>query len=113
MVEIDDLAGALHTDLERGLSASDATRILAEHGPNELRGTPTTPTWRKVLAQFQDPLIYLLLGAVLVSLVAWSAEGRAGLPVDAIVIGIVVLLNAVLGYAQEARPNTPSPRCRR
>ena len=103
VVEIDDLAGALHTDLEQGLSASDAARILAEHGPNELRGTPTTPTWRKVLAQFQDPLIYLLLGAVLVSLVAWSAEGGAGLPVDAIVIGIVVVLNAVLGYAQEAR----------
>lgn len=48
-------------------------------------------------------MIYLLLGAVLVSLVAWSAEGRAGLPVDAIVIGIVVVLNAALGYVQEAR----------
>ncbi len=79
LVEIVDLTAALNTDLEHGLSASAAARILAEHGPNALRATPTTPTWRKMLAQFQDPLIYLLLGAVLVSLVAWVAEGRSGL----------------------------------
>lgn len=85
------------------MSSSAASLALTDHGLNELHATPTTPTWRKMLAQFQDPLIYLLLGAVLVSLVAWATEGRSGLPVDAIVIGIVVILNAVLGYAQEAR----------
>jgi Ca2+-transporting ATPase len=30
------------------------------------------PIWRKILAQFQDPLIYLLLAAVVISLVAWA-----------------------------------------
>ena len=51
----------------------------------------------------QDPLIYLLLGAVLVSLIVWLFEGRMGLPVDALVIAAVVVVNAVLGYLQEAR----------
>jgi magnesium-transporting ATPase (P-type) len=56
-----------------------------------------------VLAQFQDPLIYLLLAAIAISLVAWVIEGQVGLPVDAIVIMLIVVINAVLGYAQEAK----------
>jgi len=56
-----------------------------------------------LLEQFADPLIYLLLAAVVVSLVAWALEGGDGAPVDAIVITVIVLLNGVLGYAQEAR----------
>ncbi len=60
-----------------------------------------------MLAQFQDPLIYLLLAAVAIALVAWWVEGRgtenAGLPVDAIVIAAVVLLNGVIGHVQEAK----------
>ena len=58
--------------------------------------------WR-TLAQFQDPLIYLLLAAVAISLVAWAIEGREGWPVDALVIALIVVLNAVLGYSQEAK----------
>ena len=61
------------------------------------------PTWRKILAQFRDPLIYLLLAAVAISLLAWVLGCGHGWPVDAIVISVVVLLNAVLGYVQEAR----------
>ena len=49
-----------------------------------------------MLAQFQDPLIYLLLGAIVIALIAWLIEGRPGWPVDAIVIGLIVLLNGLL-----------------
>lgn len=101
--DADAVVRALGTDLERGLSSSDASRRLAEGGPNELRSAPPVPRWRRVLAQFQDPLIYLLLAAVVVSLVAWVSEGRTGWPVDAIVIGLIVITNAVLGYVQEAK----------
>jgi magnesium-transporting ATPase (P-type) len=52
---------------------------------------------------FADPLIYLLLAAVVVSLAAWAAEGADGVPFDAIVILVIVVLNGVLGYVQEAR----------
>ncbi len=61
------------------------------------------PEWRKLLRQFANPLIYLLLAAVVVSLVAWVLEGGEAAPYDAIVIAAIVLANAVLGYVQEAR----------
>jgi len=97
------VADALDTDLERGLSAAEAARRLAADGPNELLSAAPVPKWRKLLKQFQDPLIYLLLAAVVISVVAWVLEGAVGVPVDAVVIALIVVLNAVLGYAQEAK----------
>ncbi len=100
---VDDLAARFDADPINGLSAAEAARRLLQDGPNELSARPTVPNWRKALAQFQDPLIYLLLFAVAVSLTAWALAGGVGAPVDAIVIAVVVVLNAVLGYAQQAR----------
>jgi magnesium-transporting ATPase (P-type) len=101
-----EVARVLRTDLERGLTSEEAARGIADDGPNELRAAPPIPLWRRILAQFQDPLVYLLLGAIAVSLIAWGVEGRTGWPVDAIVIAIVVVINAVLGYAQEAKASS-------
>ncbi|HET8617446.1 MAG TPA: HAD-IC family P-type ATPase [Acidimicrobiales bacterium] len=97
------VAGELGTDVQRGLSAEEVARRLERHGPNRLDPEPEVPVWRKVLSQFADPLVYLLLAAVVVSLVAWAVEGAEGIPFDAIVIVVIVVLNAVLGYVQEAR----------
>lgn len=94
---------ALDTDVEQGLSASEAARRLAADGPNELRAAPAVPTWQRILAHFQNPLVYLLLAAIGVSLVAWWIEGRVHAPVDSIVIAMVVVVNATLGYLQEAK----------
>lgn len=98
-----EVARRLEVDLDRGLGTDEAARRLARDGPNELRAAPPVPRWRRLLAQFQDPLIYLLLGAIVISLVAWLIEGRHGGPVDAVVIGAIVVLNGLLGYAQEAK----------
>jgi P-type Ca2+ transporter type 2C len=103
VLHIAEVAEALAVDLDTGLSSAEAARRIAADGPNELRAAPPVPTWRKILAQFRDPLIYLLLAAVAISLLAWVLGGGHGWPVDAIVISVVVLLNAVLGYVQEAR----------
>jgi Ca2+-transporting ATPase len=98
-----EIAAALGTDPDRGLDAAEAARRLAAEGPNALRATPPRPAWRLLLAQLHDPLVYLLLAAVAVSLAAWVVEGRVGWPVDGIVIGLVVLLNAGLGFFHETR----------
>ncbi|KPF44569.1 haloacid dehalogenase [beta proteobacterium AAP51] len=108
MAEAEALAQQLQTDLHRGLSAAEAARRLQAEGPNELRALPAVPAWRRALAQLQDPLVYLLAGAAAVALAAWWFEGRgrpgvAGWPLDALVIAVVVLLNAVLGWLQEAK----------
>ena len=106
-METDAVAAALAVDVENGLSAQEAVRRRAQNGPNELRAAPRAPAWRRVLAQFQDPLIYLLLPAVAVALVAWWVEGTdaqgRGWPVDAIVIAAVVMLNGVIAHVQEAK----------
>jgi magnesium-transporting ATPase (P-type) len=103
-----ELCRAFATDAQQGLAADEAARRLQADGPNELLAAPARPWWRRALAQFQDPLVYLLGVAALVALAAWWFEGRgrpgaAGWPLDAIVIACVVLLNAVLGWLQEAR----------
>ena len=98
-----DTAKAFGADLEKGLSTQEATAGLAKNRPDELQSAPPVPAWRRVLAQFQDPLIYLLLAAISVALVAWGVEGWVGWPIDAIAIAIVVILNGALGYLEEAK----------
>jgi P-type Ca2+ transporter type 2C len=97
------VAAAMGADLRQGLTAAKAASRLAAQGPNELRAAAKLPAWRRWLAQFQDPLVALLLMAIVIALAAWWVEGRKGWPVDAMVITAVVLLNAALGHLQEAK----------
>ena len=79
---------------QRGLSQADAGERLREHGPNSLpEGRP--PSLASVfLRQFLSPLIYILLAAALVSIALSDVR-------DAIFIGIVLLLNGIIGTVQE------------
>jgi len=97
------VARVVGSDPKSGLSDEEANRRLQLYGPNELRAARTVPWWLRLLAQFQNPLVYLLLGALAVSFIAWLLEGDEPVPVDALVIGAIVVLNAALGYAQEAK----------
>ena len=107
--DADEVARALVADIENGLTSEEASRRLSADGPNELRSAPRRPAWRRFLSHFHDPLVYLLLAAVAIALVAWVVEGLVGWPVDALVIAIIVLLNGILGFVQEARRRTPWP----
>ncbi len=98
-----DVAAALDADIGHGLTAAEAAVRLARFGPNELESAAGVPAWRRLLGQLADPLVYLLLAAVAVSLVAWVLEGASDIPFEAIVILVIVGLNAVLGFVQEAR----------
>ena len=100
---VENVAKEFDVNIENGLSAPQAAQRLQENGANALRSAPRPPAWRRMLRQFQDPLVYLLLAAILIALLAWIIEGRAGWPVDAIVIAAIVLLNGGLGYAEEAK----------
>ena len=86
-----------------GLSTQQAAERLQKNGPNALRSAALEPAWRQLMRQFMDPLVYLLLGAIVIALLAWFVEGREGLPLDAIVVAAIVLLNAGLGFAEEAK----------
>src|SRR5690606_3136801 len=96
LVDASDAAATRGADSATGLSAAEATARRERFGANELDAAPPEPAWRRLLRQFADPLIYLLLGAVVISTIAWLFEGAHGVPVDAIVIIAIVIANAIL-----------------
>jgi len=101
--EVEAVASALGSDLERGLAREEAAERLARVGPNELREEPGTPRWRRFAGYLADPLVLLLIAAASISLVVWVIEGTSGWPIETVVILAIVVVNAVLGYLQEAR----------
>jgi P-type Ca2+ transporter type 2C len=103
LVDAAEVASSLGVDPASGLSSAEAAERLANVGPNRLDPAAQVPAWRKLLAQFADPLIYLLLAAIVISVVAWALEGAQGVPFEAIVIAVIVIANAVLGFVQERK----------
>ncbi|OTA25978.1 haloacid dehalogenase [Alloscardovia macacae] len=107
--EISTVEKAMNTSIEHGLSSAEAAARLTKFGRNELASKPKDPAWKRFLAQFQDPLVYLLLVATVISFVAWTIERSTNpadaepLPFDCIVIVLILIVNAVLGYIQENR----------
>jgi Ca2+-transporting ATPase len=100
---VDDLVAALQTDARQGLTDADAHSRLDRYGRNELAAEKALPAWRRFVAQFQDVLVILLLIATAISAGLWWIERDAALPYEALAIFAVVLLNATMGYVQEAR----------
>ncbi len=91
------VASELQTDTVDGLSQEEVERRLQVFGRNELQEPQRWPRMRRLGRQFADLLIWLLLIAAGVSglvLEAWT---------DAMAVVGIVVLNAVLGYVQEAR----------
>ena len=87
---------ALDTDATAGLGAAEVAQRQARVGPNRLTETPPRPAWLRLLDQFRSLLIVVLL---LAAVLAWAIGDLK----DAIVILVVVLLNALLGFYQEHR----------
>ena len=98
-----EVAAALEVDVRVGLSSTEAGNRLLRSGPNRLDAADVVPRWRKLVAQFADPLVYLLLLPAAISFVAWLVEDTSEVPFDVVVIVMIVMLNGMLGYVQESR----------
>ncbi len=98
-----DVCASLGTDPVRGLEPAEAARRLATLGPNALAAAPSVPAWRRFLAQFESPLVLLLIAAGAISLAVWALEHAEGVPYEALTILAIVVMNAILGFFQEAR----------
>lgn len=81
-------------DFEQGLSQQEAQARLAQFGPNKLQ-TKKTPKWKLFLRQFHNMIIYILIAAMFLTMLMGHSS-------DAIIIGLVVIINAFIGYYQEA-----------
>ena len=87
----------------QGLTREQAKERLREYGPNALPAPKRAGFVRRVVRQFQSALIYLLLLALALDLLAWWRDGASGVPVEALAIFAVLVLNAGLGVLQEYR----------
>ncbi len=86
----------LQVDPTRGLTEEEAKRRLAASGPNKLKGQKKKTVFQLFFAQLRDWLIYVLFAAVAITLFM-------GEYIDAVIILLVIMLNAVLGVIQEVK----------
>lgn len=93
---IQETAERLGSDPCRGLSHAEAVRRLKEHGRNEMQEAGKKTLVQSFLEQLNDPLIYVLMVAAVVSILLGEVS-------DAVIIGAVVLLNASVGVLQEGK----------
>ena len=92
----DEVVKRLATNSEKGLDAAEAASRLQKYGPNRLPEGKKRGPFMRFLAQFNNILVYVLLGAGFIKLML-------NLWVDAAIIFGVVILNALLGFIQEGR----------
>ncbi|MCI0744059.1 MAG: HAD-IC family P-type ATPase [Verrucomicrobia subdivision 3 bacterium] len=95
-VSADEASKLLNVNLETGLSEEEVARREKEYGPNVGTARPGTPEWKRFLLQFHQPLVYILVGATVISL-------YLGETLDAGVIFAVVIANAIIGWVQESK----------
>ena len=93
--EVEETLEILDTRYE-GLTVPDAEARLEEFGFNKIERADRVSKFEILISQVKNPLIYVLLGAAVISLLA-------GKNIDAIVIGFVILLNTMIGFFQEFR----------
>jgi cation-transporting ATPase F len=91
-----DVARLLGTDPDSGLSEAEVAKRLDHYGPNIVSARHGQPAWVRFLLQFNQPLVYILLAACVVTafLHEWVDSG--------VILG-VVLVNAVIGFLQESK----------
>ena len=95
-LQIAEIAELLKTDLLIGLSPAEAEARLEQCGPNKLAEAPPQRWWSKLLGQFNQLVIWILIAATILSAVLgdWLEAGA---------ILAIVLLNALLGFFQDQR----------
>jgi len=81
---------------KEGISPSEADKRIEEYGPNALLEKKKKPVWVLFLVQFKDFMILILAAAAIIS-------GIVGDLTDTIIILVIIVLNAVLGFVQEYR----------
>ena len=93
---VDQVTSRLGVDPLEGLSAVEVADRTELYGPNKLAEAPQRPRWKLFLDQFRSGIVIILIVAAVIA-------GALGDLKDTIVIAVVLIINAVLGYVQEAK----------
>ena len=98
---VKEVIKTLNTDEEKGLSQEEVSKRYEKYGKNELKAKPKKSLFVKFLEQFKDFMIIVLIIAAIVSGIVGIHEGEG--IADTIIILIVVVVNAIIGVAQESK----------
>ena len=90
------LSAAGGVSVEHGLSTVEVQKRYQQFGANQLSEAPREPTWRKLVAQFKDLVIWILIVAAIIA-------GVMGEWVDTAVILAIVFVNGIIGFLQEEK----------
>ncbi|MGL4662426.1 MAG: cation-translocating P-type ATPase [Culicoidibacterales bacterium] len=93
---VSDIENQLNTSCEQGLDIQLAEKRLAENGLNQLPEAKVDPIWLIFLRNFTEPLVIILLAAAIISLVAGEFK-------EAVVIAVIVMINALIATYQEMK----------
>ena len=93
---IQETVNELKSDAVKGLTDGEAFRRLQQNGRNEMKAARKKTKIQLFLEQLKDPLIYILLIAAVVSVFLGELS-------DAVIIGTVVVVNALVGMLQEGK----------
>jgi len=112
----DRLLSACEVNVEKGLSAAQVEKRRQQYGSNQLIEAPPVPSWKKLLGQFKDLVIWILIFAAIISglMKEWA---------DTAAILAIVIVNGIIGFLQEEKAgralaalqkmSSPMPRVRR
>lgn len=95
-LSIQDVSKALGTSLVTGLASQEVESRSIQYGYNQLDEAPPVPVWKRLLSQFTDIVIWILIAGALISVLL-------GEWVDAIAIGAIIVLNGLISFFQEMR----------
>ena len=95
-IAVTDVVARLEVDPVEGLSPAQVAERVERYGLNRLAEPPRRPRWKLFLDQFRSGIVVILIVAAVIA-------GALGDVKDTIVIGVVLVINAVLGYFQEAK----------
>src|SRR5436305_3986213 len=90
-----------------GLTSREASGRLSRFGPNELVQTARVSPLRILLSQFVDVLVIVLIIAAIISAALGVLQGQNEDLYDAVLIIVIVIMNAILGFVQEYRAARP------
>jgi len=93
-LSVEEVLHSFQTNVETGLSSAEATSRTKEFGANVYQAQKQKSVWLVLLEQFKSPIVYLLVVGILVSVYFKDY-------VEAIAIGVVILVNALIGFLME------------
>ncbi len=93
-LSVEEVLQVFQTDAVAGISQSEVAKRSKEFGLNVYQAQKPKPIWLMIIQQFNSPIVYLLLVGTGVSVYFQDY-------IEAIAIGVVILLNAIIGFSME------------